>query len=461
MRFINYIKKYNVPFIIPILFLWFSVVDSNAQYKKPSGLPPEVMAWTISTMEPWPPGRYKSLKEAIIDNKFTTPLVFRGGLFPQLDLSFHRDSLKLNDSCRMAPAFAYKSKRIRPMFRHYLFDKRLEDIVYKEVLLKNPKNFQYALRQLPSTTIKPESIDISQAPIGINVKTNITPPETVDPVIKFIPDRKYWTSTFSADIKFSQNKTSSNWYKGEINNMNIYTNTITSYNYSRDKVSLTNTLSTTLTINNAPSDTLRKYTIGNDELRFRSNFGLKAIRNWNYSSSAEFITSMGNKYVTNSKVKNSAFLSPLTINAGIGMTYAIKPKFKKKDRSVNLSLSLEPLSFKYMYSKDKEINLAAYFEKDEDGNYKHVLRTFGSTITMTNTIQFSKNVSWYSRLYYFTNYERAIGEFENKLDIALNRYFSTTFYLYLRYDDGVKKAEDSDTYLQVNEMFSFGFSYKW
>lgn len=456
----NYIRKQNISFISSLVILLLFIADVNAQHKKHAGLPPEVMAWTVSTMEPWPPGRYRSLKEAIIDNKFLTPLVFRGGLFPKLDLEFSRDSLKLNDNT-IPSALEFNSKRIRPMFRTYQFDKELEDMVYREVLLKNPKNFQYALKQLPETTIKPESIDISREYIGLDMKTKITPPETVDPVIKFIPDRKYWTSSFSADIKFSQNKTSSNWYKGEINNMNIYTNTITSYNYSRGKVSLTNTLSTTLTINNAPSDTLRKYTIGSDELRLRSNFGLKAIRNWNYSSSAEFITSIGNKYVTNSEVKNSAFLAPLTINAGIGMTYAIKPKFKKKDRSVNLSLSLEPISFKYMYSRDKNINLSAYFEKDENDNYGHVLRTFGSTITMTNTIQFSKNVSWYSRLYYFTNYERAIGEYENKLDLALNRYFSTTFYLYLRYDDGVSKTEDSNTYLQVNEMFSFGFSYKW
>ncbi len=171
---------------------------------------------------------------------------------------------------------------------------------------------------------------------------------------------------------------------------------------------------------------------------------------------------MGNKYIANSHTKNSAFLAPFTINFGIGMTYNAKPKFKKPNRSVDLKLSLEPFSFKYMYSANKDINLSAYFEKNEDGTtYKHVLRTFGSTITMTNDTRFSKTVTWTSRLYYFTNYERAIGEFENKLNFALNKFFSTTFYLYLRYDDGVAKLPDSNTYLQVNEMFSFGFSYKW
>ena len=328
-------------------------------------------------------------------------------------------------------------------------------------MLEKPHLFKYSLWQLPTTVIKSESIEKSRESIKLDVQAPVAPPKQVEQVIKFIPDRKYWTSSFAADIKFSQNKSSVNWYKGEINTMNIYTNTITTYNYSKNKVSLTNTLTTNLTIVNSPNDTLRKYTIGNDELRFRSNFGLKAVGNWNYSSSTEFISSMGNKYIPNTKLKNAAFLAPFTINAGVGMTYAVKPKFKRPDRSFDVSLSLEPLAFKFVYSIDTLINLPAYFPKNEDGTYPRVSKTFGSTITMTQTTRFNKNVTLYTRLYYFTNYERIMSELENKLDIILSRYFSTTLHVFLRYDDGVKKVEGSDTYLQINEMFSFGFAYRW
>ncbi len=445
-------------------FLLVIIVDINAQRSKTVGLSEEVMAWTKSTLEPWPPYRYNSLKEAMIDNDFYIPLVFRGGMFPELKYEFNRDSIALM-GVRIPPVIVYEHKRVKNMFRYRLLRKILEDYAYKNAMLKDPGNFKYAIRQLPDRVpdkvIKPKSIDKSNEQVRLDVKATTVAPETIDPIVKFIPDRKYWTSSFAADIKFSQNKSSANWYKGKIDNMNIYTNTNTSYNYSKDKISLTNTLTTTFTISSAPGDTLRNYTIGSDELRFRSNFGLKAIKNWNYSSSAEFITSMGNKYITNTNTKNSAFLAPFTVNFGIGMTYNAKPKFKKPNRSVDLALSLEPFSFKYMYSTNKNINLSAYFEKNEDETYKHVLRTFGSTITMTNKTQFSKTVTWTSRLYYFTNYEFVIGEFENKVDIALNKFFATTFYLYLRYDDGVAKLPDSNTYLQVNEMFSFGFSYKW
>ena len=453
-------KKNKFCALLTAFSILFSTHSNAQQQKSTTGLSPEVMAWTVSTMEPWPPGKYKSVIEAMIDNKIFPPLVFRGGLFPKIDYKFSRDSLRLTNDPPITSALGYKFNYNSLVFDHYSFLRALDNRVYKK-MLETPKYFKYTIWQLPETVIKPESIDRSKDLIRIDIKTTVTPPEKVDPVIKFIPDRRYWTSSFAADVKFSQNKSSSNWYKGEINNMNVYTNTNTSYNYTRNKISLTNVLTTNFTITNAPNDTLRKYTIGTDELRFRSNIGLKAIRNWNYSSSGEFITSMGNKYIANRDIKNAAFLSPFTVNVGIGMTYAVKPKFKKQDRSVDLSLSLEPLSFKYMYSKDLNINLSAYFPTDTAGNQLHKFKTFGSTINLTQTTKFSNSVSLFTRFYYFTNYESILSELENKLDIILSRYFSTTIHIYLRYDDSKKKVEGSDTFLQVNEMFSFGFSYRW
>ena len=454
----NYIFKQVKLYALLVALTINTITNIKAQQTTTTGLSPEVMAWTISTLEPWPEDKYKSLKEAMIDNKIFIPLVFRGGIFPEIDFKYSRDSIRLTDAPPLPPVLKIESE---PLFREYRFKKSLDDLVYKEVMLKNPKYFKYSRNQLPTTVIKPESIETTKDFVKLDLTSTTPPPKQVNNVLKFIPDRKYWTSTFAADVKFANNRTSPNWHKGEINNMNLSVYTNTTYNYARDNVSLTNVLLTNFTIVNAPKDTLRRFTIGTDELRFRSNLQLKAIRKWNYSTSAEFITSMGNKYIVNKQIKNAAFLSPFTVNVGVGMTYAVKPAFKKPDRSFDLSLSLEPLSFKYMYSVDKNINLAAYFPKDEEGNYLHSLKTFGSSITMTSTTKFNKSISLFTRFYYFTNYERIQGELENKLDLILSRYFSTTIHIYLRYDDGVKKAEGSDSYLQVNELFAFGFSYRW
>lgn len=453
-------NKYCRAGIFILFFSFFFVAVIQAQdRKRPVGLPPEVMAWTVSTIEPWPPGRYKSYKEAMIDNEIFVPIVFKGGMFTKFE-PFNPDSLRFTKS--LPPIMQYKGRGNREMFRYYKFKKHLDDISYKFILTNYPEHFKYSVRKLPKAKVKSESIEKPFEQIKFDVKTSMTLPEKVDPIVKFIPDRKYWTSAFAADIKFSQNRSSANWHKGEINNMNIFTNLDISYNFKKNKVSLTNSLKTTLTISNAPKDTLRNYTIGSDEFRFRSNFGLQAIRNWNYSSSVEFITSLGNKYAPNTESLMSAFLSPYTFNYGIGMTYAAKPKMKKKDHAMDISLTLEPLSFKYMNSRKKDVTLLSrFFQKDEDGNYEHVLQTFGSTINMNITAKFGKHIAWTSRFNYFTNYELVRGEFENKFDFYLNRYFATTIYLYLRYDDSVTKVEGSDSYLQINELFSFGFSYRW
>ena len=453
--------KYNRIGILSLLLLFILISHTNAQQKKEVGLPDEVMAWTISTTEPWPPDKYKSHKEAIIDNKFFVPLVFRGGIFPKIEGDYSLKSLRLTDY--IVPSSTLPgNEHIETLFEQYRIKKKLDDNIYMNVLLKNPDNFDYTINQIPQRTIVLESIEKPTAAANLDIKMRAVTPEAVDPIIKFIPDRKYWISTFSADIKFSQNKSSENWHQGEINTMNIHTNTVTTYNYSRGKLSLRNTLTTNFTIANAPKDTLRNYTIGTDELRLTSNFGIKAIRNWSYSASAELITPMGNKYIANTKKKSSSFLSPYTINIGLGMSFNPAHKFKKKDRSLAMSIIIDPLSYKYTYSENKNINLGAYFPKDEEGNFKHMQKTFGSAIKMTITkFQFSKNVDLFSRFYYFTNYERVLIEFENRLDIRINKYFTTTFAIYPRFDDGITKKEGSDTYLQMNESFSFGFKYSW
>ena len=116
-----------------------------------------------------------------------------------------------------------------------------------------------------------------------------------------------------------------------------------------------------------------------------------------------------------------------------------------------------------MYSLDKDIDLGRHgFKKNEEtGEFENHLSQFGSTVNATMTFNFSRTVSWYSRFYYFTSYDRILGEFENILTMAISRYFSTTINLNLRYDDSVTKNPEFERYLQINELLSFGFNYKW
>ena len=76
---------------------------------------------------------------------------------------------------------------------------------------------------------------------------------------------------------------------------------------------------------------------------------------------------------------------------------------------------------------------------------------------MRHTWNIASNISWSSRLYYFTNYERVLVEWEHTFKFSINKYLSTDLSLYPRFDDRVKHVP-GDCLLQMQEMLTFGLS---
>ena len=69
----------------------------------------------------------------------------------------------------------------------------------------------------------------------------------------------------------------------------------------------------------------------------------------------------------------------------------------------------------------------------------------------------TKDISWTSRLYFFTNYKKTQVEWENTINLSINRYLSTKLFLFPRFDDGTKKADDA-SYFQFKENLSVGLN---
>ena len=144
------------------------------------------------------------------------------------------------------------------------------------------------------------------------------------------------------------------------------------------------------------------------------------------------------------------------------MKYDLKKKFKDKHKNLTFNVNVAPLSYTFRQTIDDEINLGKHFKKKAgQDEYPTLENLFGSTINATLNFQINRNVSWYSRFYYNTNYKRIEGEWENRFSFAWSRFFSTNITLNMRYDDGVAKSEDFNSLLQINELLSFGFNYKW
>ena len=401
-----------------------------------------------------------TFQDTVIVNPLFMPIVFKGNYLPEeQDLVFYNtnpfparspyDNLYATDS----------------LFKDELRLQAIEASAHRYVETNYPTYFRYSLQDLPTELIKQHVInkDIHEdTPIKVENEANF---EEVDAPQKFIPERRYWTSHFESSVQFAQNYISSNWQMGGTITLNLSNSLYFFYNYANDKVQLTNELEWKTNAYTAPKDTLRNYKIGDDVLRLHSNLGYKAYNKWFYTFDFTFQTQLFSNFAENTNNKISALLAPFSINMGIGMKYDLAKSFKSnKHKKLSLALNVAPISYTYMYSIRDDINFGKHgFEKDEaTGEFKRSYSKFGSTINATFNFQFNRNVSWYSRFYYFTSYERILGEFENRLNLAISRFFSTTISLNLRYDDAAQKSDDFlKNYLQINELLSFGFNYKW
>ena len=397
-----------------------------------------------------------TFRDTVIVNPLFMPIVFRGDYLPENLIFYNFDSLKE----RTPYDNLYRTDSI---FKDLERNKQFEEMAYKYVQNNYPTYFRYSERDLPNEVIKPKFIKkniYEDLPIKVEADANF---EDVDAPARFIPERRYWISAFESAVQFSQNYVSENWYKGGSSNLNLFTKNNLKYDYKKDKVQVTNELEFKASVYTAPKDTLRNYKIGDDVFRIHSNVGYQAFNKWYYTFDAEFKTQFFTNYQENERIKQAAFLAPFSINFGLGMKYELEKQFTDKHKKIKFSTNLAPISYTYMYTT-QEIDYSRHgFKKNEEtGEFNNKLSQIGSTIRADLAFDFNRNVSWQSRLYFFTTYgDHTIGEFENTLVLAISRFFSTRIYFHLRYDDGVEKTEDNKSYFQLNELLSFGFNYKW
>lgn len=246
--------------------------------------------------------------------------------------------------------------------------------------------------------------------------------------------------------------------KGGTNNLNFNSYHVLRANYKKDKVRFNNTLEWRLSVFNAPDDSLREYRIGNDLIRYYGDFGLDAFaKGWSYSMNMEAKSQLFNSYPTNSNQLRSALLSPLYVNAGVGLKFNLDKKSEKvRGRRVRWDLALAPISLNFKYVSNDSVDVVRFGIPE---NKKYNL-DMGTTVTSILKYDITRYITWDSRLTYFTSYDKVEAEFENSLNMALSNAFSTRIYLNVRFDDGVPPHPDLK-YLQYNQTLSFGLNYKW
>lgn len=268
---------------------------------------------------------------------------------------------------------------------------------------------------------------------------------------------RHWLPGLESSIQFSQNQVSENWYKGGASNLNVYMRNYFSLRYITERVLWNNELESKLSIYNAEKDSVHRYRIADDLLRLRSNYGLRAWNKVYYTLDAELRTQLLQSHRENRESVQSDFLAPFTINIGLGMKYDYSMKSQKVyGRAFNFTINVAPISYTYRGTRREDIELARHGLSPEEPWYQRI----GSTVHSTWQWKVNMNLTWTSRLYFNTSYKNVEAEWENTLDMALTRYFSTRFNLNLRYDDAVRPYPGWHRYLQYNELLSFGFNYR-
>ncbi len=270
--------------------------------------------------------------------------------------------------------------------------------------------------------------------------------------------KRHWIRKFEASLQFSQAYISPNWYQGGNNNLNMQFNI--AYDVKLNPAFHPNLLFDAsirykLGLNSAPEDSLRNYSISEDLLQLNATLGYKAARRWYYSMTTQFKTQLLNSYHKNKTTLQSAFLSPGELNVGLGMTY----NYANKKKTFTFDASISPLTYNLRICTNMSMNHSD-FNIDQD---KRIREKFGSSGEFKLSWRLAKNILFASRLFAFTDYDQMQIDWENTLSMDINRFLSTRIYCHLRYDTDTPRIADEPNWhkLQVKEILSFGFAYKF
>lgn len=189
--------------------------------------------------------------------------------------------------------------------------------------------------------------------------------------------------------------------------------------------------------------------LSDDIVDLSSKYGLKAANKWYYSFLTTFKTQLFYGYAANDEKKEnplSGFMAPAYMQFIMGMDY-------KRD---GLSILLSPLTSIVTYVSDTAKIDQTRFKIPEN---KKSTSMNGFSITTNWKKNFTREISYTTRMELFYQYQAKDGQkrfdWENILDLKVNRYLSTRVLLQLRYFDN-----ESDKF-QIRENINIAFKYSF
>ena len=322
------------------------------------------------------------------------------------------------------------------------------------MMVKDPTLIEYAYWSLPVPPSLPKEdhsfkgfLNRTFIPGGVDVKDAVIP--------DFEIAKKHWLHVVNGALQFSQAFVSKNWYQGGNNYLSLLINFLWDVQLNpvyHPNMLFQSTLSYKLGLNSTKDDEYHKYSISQDIFQYNLKFGYKAKRNWYYSITAQFKTQLLNNYKSNSMTRIASFLTPSDLNLGLGMTYSKQ----NKKKTMQFNASIAPLSYNLKTAIDPEIDHTLFNIPQTAKTHSEV----GSNAELTFNWQIGPMVNYKTRLFLFTDYSYAMGDWENTLNFQFTKFFSTQLYVNLRYDSSADKTIDPGwRKFMLKEILSVGLSY--
>ncbi len=254
-----------------------------------------------------------------------------------------------------------------------------------------------------------------------------------------------WTTTGQENLQMSQLYLG-NWAKGGESSLSLVSDFRGTAKYVKAKHQWENTIVHKMGVTHTSTLGTR---VSDDAFDLTSKYGYQAVSKWYYSFLTTFKTQMFRNYSSSDKNKEkpkSTLLSPAYVQFIFGMDY------KKED----LSLLLSPYTAVMTIVADTAmIDQTAYSIPEN----KRSNTVDGFSITLNWKKKFTNDITYTTKGELFYEYFEKDGQkrfdWENVVDLQINRFLTTRLIFELRYYDN-----ESDKF-QVKENISISFKYSF
>lgn len=273
-----------------------------------------------------------------------------------------------------------------------------------------------------------------------------------------------WLFDNSFHLNFAQHSFSPYWKAGGISSVAVGFKIFLAAKYQKERTDWQNSIDFLYGIVRQGKHTFNKNV---DQLEFNSKYNVYYSDRFNFSTLANFRSSLHNNYKINADGSRGeyigGFLSPAFANIGTGVSYKLQRPF--------LNIYYSPLNAKITHVADRDL-APQFLPVGYEGKITRV--EMGSFMKVEFKMEVLKNVFLHTKADFFTNHLQGFGNidvnWETIVTLKVNDYLSANFFTQLIYDDDIKfnilDAEGQPTggqgpRTQFRESFNVGLMHRF